>query len=34
VFVTFNYVALGWVFFALPAPSSSLQFMQTLFGLG
>jgi D-alanyl-lipoteichoic acid acyltransferase DltB (MBOAT superfamily) len=34
VFLTFNFVALGWVFFALPAPSSSLQFMKTLFGLG
>lgn len=34
VFLTFNFVALGWVFFALPVPSSSLQFMQTLFGLG
>jgi alginate O-acetyltransferase complex protein AlgI len=31
--LTFNYVALGWVFFALPAPSSSIHFLQTLFGL-
>ncbi len=34
VFLTFNFVALGWVFFALPAPSISLHFLQTLFGLG
>jgi D-alanyl-lipoteichoic acid acyltransferase DltB (MBOAT superfamily) len=34
VFLTFNFVALGWVFFALPAPASSLHFMQILFGFG
>jgi alginate O-acetyltransferase complex protein AlgI len=31
--LTFNFVALGWVFFALPEPSLSLHFLQTLFGL-
>ena len=34
VLLTFHFVALGWVFFALPAPSVSLHFLQTLFGLG
>jgi len=33
VFLTFNYVALGWVFFALPEPSISLHFLRTLIGL-
>jgi alginate O-acetyltransferase complex protein AlgI len=33
VFLTFNFVALGWIFFALPEPSISLQFVRTLFGL-
>lgn len=33
VLLTFNYVALGWVFFALPEPSVSLQFLRTLIGL-
>jgi len=33
VLLTFNYVALGWVFFALPEPSISLHFLRTLIGL-
>ena len=33
VFLTFNYVTLGWVFFALPEPSISLHFLRTLIGL-
>lgn len=32
VIVTFHYVALGWVFFALPDMSSSLEMMQRLLG--
>jgi D-alanyl-lipoteichoic acid acyltransferase DltB (MBOAT superfamily) len=32
-FLTFNFVALGWVFFALPAVNLSLQVFQRLFGL-
>ena len=34
VLLTFNFVALGWVFFALPAPLISVHFLQLLFGLG
>ena len=34
VFLTFNYVALGWVFFALPEPSISFHFLRILLGLG
>ena len=30
--VTFNYVALGWVFFALPSLKLSMAVFQTLFG--
>ena len=33
IFLTFNFVALGWVFFTLPDPSASIHFIQTLFGL-
>jgi alginate O-acetyltransferase complex protein AlgI len=33
VLLTFNYVALGWVFFALPDLSTSAQFLRLLFGL-
>ena len=31
--VTFNFVALGWVFFVLPEPGNAYQFIQTLFHL-
>ncbi|MBE0685728.1 MAG: hypothetical protein IH585_06980 [Anaerolineaceae bacterium] len=34
VLVTFNFVALGWVWFALPQVSSSLQVFARLFGIG
>lgn len=33
VFVTFNFVAIGWVFFSLPAIETSRRFMAVLFGL-
>jgi alginate O-acetyltransferase complex protein AlgI len=33
VFLTFNYVALGWVWFALPSPVQSWQVLLRLFGL-
>jgi D-alanyl-lipoteichoic acid acyltransferase DltB (MBOAT superfamily) len=33
VLLTFHYVALGWVFFALPSPELSLRVFATLFGL-
>jgi alginate O-acetyltransferase complex protein AlgI len=32
-FLTFNYVSLGWVWFALPEPAQSLATIQKLFGL-
>ncbi len=32
--LTFHFVALGWVFFAIPQPAVSLQVLKTLFGLG
>ena len=32
-FLTFNYVALGWVWFALPAPAQSWQVLLRLFGV-
>jgi len=32
VFITFHFVALGWVFFALPTPHDSLTVLQRLFG--
>ncbi|HTX90150.1 MAG TPA: MBOAT family O-acyltransferase [Anaerolineales bacterium] len=32
--LTFHFVALGWVFFALPEPASSVHFLRVLFGLG
>jgi D-alanyl-lipoteichoic acid acyltransferase DltB (MBOAT superfamily) len=31
--LTFNYVALGWVFFALPDPATSWHVFLKLFGL-
>jgi alginate O-acetyltransferase complex protein AlgI len=31
--LTFHYVALGWVFFALPTPAVSIRFFSTLFGV-
>jgi alginate O-acetyltransferase complex protein AlgI len=31
VLLTFQFVAIGWVFFALPSPSVSWQFLQVLF---
>jgi alginate O-acetyltransferase complex protein AlgI len=34
VFLTFQYVALGWVFFALPTLASSFRFFGVLFGAG
>ena len=34
VFLTFNYVALGWVWFALPTPGLSLAVLGTLLGFG
>jgi D-alanyl-lipoteichoic acid acyltransferase DltB (MBOAT superfamily) len=34
VFVTFHFVALGWVFFALPSLSVCLHFFRVLFSLG
>jgi alginate O-acetyltransferase complex protein AlgI len=34
VFLTFQYVALGWVFFALPTLASSFHFFGVLFGAG
>jgi alginate O-acetyltransferase complex protein AlgI len=33
VVLTFNFVALGWIFFALPSPSISLHVFTKLFGL-
>ncbi len=33
VILTFNFIALGWVFFALPEPTSSIHFFKVLFGL-
>jgi alginate O-acetyltransferase complex protein AlgI len=32
--LTFNYVALGWVFFALPTPQAARHFFSILLGLG
>lgn len=32
--LTFHYVALGWVFFALPTPQLALRVLKTLFGIG
>lgn len=32
VFVTFNYVALGWLFFTLSTPEAALEAMRRLFG--
>jgi alginate O-acetyltransferase complex protein AlgI len=34
VLLTFNFVALGWVFFALSEPGNSIHFLRVLFGLG
>jgi alginate O-acetyltransferase complex protein AlgI len=33
IFLTFNFVALGWVFFALPSPVISLNYFFLLFGI-
>lgn len=33
VLLTFNFIALGWVFFALPGLSISVHFLRVLFGL-
>jgi hypothetical protein len=32
VLLTFNFIALGFVFFALPGPSISIHFLRVLFG--
>jgi alginate O-acetyltransferase complex protein AlgI len=32
ILLTFNYVALGWIFFALPEPGMSYGFLSLLFG--
>jgi len=34
IFVTFHFVALGWVFFALPTPDDSFTMLARLFGMG
>jgi D-alanyl-lipoteichoic acid acyltransferase DltB (MBOAT superfamily) len=34
IVITFNYVALGWVWFALPTPQLALDVFQKLFGIG
>ena len=34
VVITFNYVALGWVWFALPTTTMALMVLQKLFGIG
>ena len=34
VLLTFNFVAVGWVFFALPEPANSIHFLRVLTGLG
>lgn len=34
VFLTFNFVALGWIWFALPQVSSSLTVFARLLGIG
>ncbi|MDP2993673.1 MAG: hypothetical protein Q8N46_00960, partial [Anaerolineales bacterium] len=34
VLLTFNFIALGWVFFALPTFSASAHFLQVLFSIG
>ncbi len=34
VFTTFHFVALGWVFFALPGTADSLKMLLRLFGMG
>jgi alginate O-acetyltransferase complex protein AlgI len=34
ILLTFNFVALGWVFFALPTLAVSTHFLQVLFGAG
>lgn len=33
MFLTFNYVALGWVWFVLPTPALAIQFFARLFGI-
>jgi D-alanyl-lipoteichoic acid acyltransferase DltB (MBOAT superfamily) len=34
ILLTFHFVCLGWVFFALPSPAVSLHFIRVLVGLG
>jgi D-alanyl-lipoteichoic acid acyltransferase DltB (MBOAT superfamily) len=34
IVITFNFVALGWVWFALPTPALALTVFQKLFGIG
>jgi D-alanyl-lipoteichoic acid acyltransferase DltB (MBOAT superfamily) len=34
VILTFNFIALSWVFFALPEPTISIHFFKVLLGLG
>jgi alginate O-acetyltransferase complex protein AlgI len=33
VLLTFNFISLSWVFFALPTPSISIHFFRVLMGL-
>lgn len=33
IFITFNFVALGWVWFVLPTPALAIQFLGRLFGV-
>ncbi len=33
IFLTFHYVSLGWLWFALPSPEPSLQVLRNLFGI-
>ena len=34
IFITFNFVSLGWLFFMLPTPDLSWNAMTKLFGMG
>jgi len=34
IFITFNFVSLGWLFFTLPSPDLALATMSKLFGVG
>jgi alginate O-acetyltransferase complex protein AlgI len=33
VLATFHYVVIGWVFFALPDPAMSVDYLRKMFGL-